>query len=447
MSSQKLIYQVSDLVNQMRSLMEASYPEIWIEGELSSLSTPASGHLYFTLKDANSQLRCAMFRGRASLSRYKAKAGDLVRVRAKISVYPARGDLQCIVQHIEDAGEGLLQQKYEELKEKLNQEGLFSTTHKLTLPSAVHHLAIITSPTGAAINDILSTLERRNPGIPITIYPSVVQGDMASKALIESIRDVVKHQRCDLIIMGRGGGSLEDLWCFNDEELAREIYACPIPIVSAVGHEVDVSIADLVSDLRAPTPTAAAELVSSDTATNLQKLNSMWQRLGYAYTRQLERLGQQVDICFEKIEHPSASIRSNRKQLNNMSARLGRGIQLRTDENSRNLSFNLRRLSANLPSVKIKTCTNNLDHLTERLKTATVNDLTSRRQHAQSMGSQLNMVSPLATLDRGFSIVRDEHGNIIRDGGSTSIGKQIQVDLKSGQLKCEVLDVDTAPST
>ena len=207
MSQSIPVYQVSDLVNEMRKLMETSYPEIWIEGELSSLSTPASGHLYFSLKDETSQLRCAMFRSRASVNRYRAKAGDLVRVRAKISVYPARGDLQCIIQYIEDAGEGMLQRRFEELKVKLNKEGLFNADHKLPIPSMPKHIGLITSPTGAAVNDILSTLARRSPGIPVTLYPAVVQGDSAAATLIQAINDALAHQRCDVIILGRGGGS------------------------------------------------------------------------------------------------------------------------------------------------------------------------------------------------------------------------------------------------
>jgi len=206
MSRNKNVYQVSQLTDEMRRLMEVSYPEIWIEGELSSLSTPVSGHIYFSLKDERSQLRCAMFKRRASISRYRPIAGDLVRVRAKISVYPARGDLQCIVQHIEEAGEGILQRRFEELKASLNAQGLFDQSHKKAIPVFPKHIGIVTSPSGAAIRDIISTLKRRCPGIPVTIYPAIVQGDTGASSIIKAIQDAVAHQRCDVLLLSRGGG-------------------------------------------------------------------------------------------------------------------------------------------------------------------------------------------------------------------------------------------------
>jgi len=432
------VYQVSDLLNEMRSLMEASYPEIWIEGELSSLSQPASGHLYFTLKDENSQLKCAMFRGRASLSRYKAKVGDLVRVRAKISIYTARGDLQCIVQHIEDAGEGILQRRFEDLKEKLNQEGLFDASRKLAIPRSVKHLAVVTSPTGAAINDILSTLERRSPGIPITIYPAVVQGEAGSQSLIQSLRDVVQHSVCDVIILGRGGGSLEDLWCFNDEALAREIVSCPIPIVCAVGHEVDISIADYVADLRAPTPTAAAELVSSDNSADLRHLASLAQRLKYSLSRQLEKLAQQVDLSFQQLQHPKARIQADLQQLGQTSRRLKQAMAVRLDYHSRDLNHHGAILRSHPPQTLIASYQKDLSLLINRLARAKKNGNQQVRQKLAALGAQLNLVSPLATLDRGFSITRDESGKIIRQSSSSEIGKMVEISLKSGGLLCKV---------
>lgn len=441
MSQPLPIYQVSDLLTEMRSLMEASYPEIWIEGELSSLSKPASGHLYFTLKDENSQLRCAMFRTRASISRYKAKVGDLVRVRAKISVYTSRGDLQCIVQHIEDAGEGVLQRRFEELKSKLNQEGLFDISHKQPIPSTVKHLAVITSPTGAAINDILSTLERRNPGIPVTLYPAIVQGESGSTSLIQSIRDVIAHGVCDLIILGRGGGSLEDLWCFNDEKLAREIFNCPIPIVSAVGHEIDITIADYVADLRAPTPTAAAELVSSDNSANLRHLTSISQRLKHSIIRHLEKLGQQVDLTFQQLQHPKLRIQSNLQHLQQTSLRLKRVIAMKLDNSSRDLAHYALLLRAHPPQTLIAANRKDLLLLSNRLTRATQSNTDQARQQLKSLGSQLNLVSPLATLDRGFSITRNNRGNIIRDSDDTQVGKKVKVSLKSGGLVCKIEEI------
>ena len=321
------IYQVSDLLNEMRRLMEASYAEIWIEGELSSLSTPASGHLYFSLKDQQSQLRCAMFRNRASTSKYNPKVGDLVRVRAKISVYTARGDLQCIVQYIEEAGEGLLQRRFEELKTKLKAQGLFEPAHKQPLPSFAEHIGIITSPTGAAIKDVISTLQRRCPAIPVIIYPAVVQGQSAAASIIEAIRNARQHGQCDVLVLTRGGGSLEDLWCFNDENLANEIFDCPIPIISGVGHEVDFTIADLVSDLRAPTPTAAAEILSPDTNQLQSQLRSLWLRLSNSGHRYLQQSGQNVDHSFQQLVHPKQQLSIIRERLNVQANHFKRSIE------------------------------------------------------------------------------------------------------------------------
>ena len=441
MSQSIPVYQVSDLVNEMRKLMETSYPEIWIEGELSSLSTPASGHLYFSLKDETSQLRCAMFRSRASVNRYRAKAGDLVRVRAKISVYPARGDLQCIIQYIEDAGEGMLQRRFEELKVKLNKEGLFNADHKLPIPSMPKHIGLITSPTGAAVNDILSTLARRSPGIPVTLYPAVVQGDSAAATLIQAINDALAHQRCDVIILGRGGGSLEDLWCFNDEALARVIYNCPIPIVSAVGHEVDTSIADYVADLRAPTPTAAAELLSPDNKIMSSQLISIQQRLHNSMNRYLEKQAQQVDSCYRQLQHPKSKISLNQEQLRTISGRLNNAVQSQLKTEKSRIRNHTIRLQAQQPLKLVLRKFEKIRSLTNRLQRAQVNSISIQQQKFDSLGSQLHMVSPLATLERGFSITRDQQDEIIRNANNNLPGDKVKIQLKSGSLNCEIQEI------
>jgi len=435
------IYQVSDLTNEMKRLMETSYPEIWIEGELSSLSTPASGHLYFTLKDEQSQLRCAMFKNRAGISRYKAKVGDLVRVRAKISVYTARGELQCIVQHIEDAGEGVLQRRYEELKEKLSQAGLFSTEHKLTIPSLPNHIGLITSPTGAAIKDILSTLERRCPGIPVTIYPAVVQGDGAAKTLIQALANAIQHNTVDVIIMGRGGGSLEDLWCFNDEQLAQAIYQCPIPIVSAVGHEVDTTITDFVADLRAPTPTAAAELLSPDNQILEKQLSSLSYRLQNSFVRYIEKQGQRIDLMFQQLEHPRSTIKTNQQKLHSISTRFKNAIQNSFKHNKNELQNVSKLFNAHNPKQLLRHQFENIKQLSNRIHRAQTHSMKSSRQNFDSLGNQLHLVSPLATLDRGFSIARDSTNVILRDSKSSKRGDKLKIQLSSGELACEVVKV------
>src|SRR5690554_6054855 len=278
---------VSELNRQARHLLESSFMQAWVEGELTGLSRPSSGHWYFSLKDQRAQVRCAMFRGFNQRLRQLPKEGDLVRVRGKVSLYEARGDYQLIVEHLEPAGLGALQQAFEALKARLYAEGLFAAERKKPVPETPRHIGVVTSPTGAAIHDILTVLQRRCPNIPMTLYPTAVQGQAATAEIVAAIQRAVHHGQADVLIIGRGGGSLEDLWCFNEEAVARAIAACPIPTVSAVGHEVDVTIADFVADLRAPTPSAAAEKVSPDQSAWLGRLEEIRLRLTQGMTRQL----------------------------------------------------------------------------------------------------------------------------------------------------------------
>jgi len=441
MSSTKTIYQVSQLTDEMRRLMETSYPEIWIEGELSSLSAPASGHLYFSLKDERSQLRCAMFKGRASISRYKPKAGDLVRVRAKISVYTARGDLQCIVQHIEEAGEGLLQRRFEELKADLNAQGLFDQKYKSPLPGFPKHIGVITSPSGAAVRDVLSTLARRCPGIPVTIYPAVVQGDSAAQSLMQALRDAVQHKQADVLILTRGGGSLEDLWCFNNDQLARMIFDCSIPIVSGVGHEVDVTIADLVSDVRAPTPTAAAELLSPYTEQLVAQLNSMAFRLPNAHRRALERLGQNVDMLGRQLKHPKQSLQQKKQSLTLTSSRLKNAVQQSLKWQNSGLEQTTKALISRHPQQHIEQQRIGLSQYSDRLLLAKKRRFELATSRFSSLAGQLNMVSPLATLERGYAIARHQSGEIIRASTDVAPGSTVSVQLGEGSLTCDVREV------
>ncbi|MFT6101098.1 MAG: exodeoxyribonuclease VII large subunit [Arenicella sp.] len=441
MSRNNNVYQVSQLTDEMRRLMEVSYPEIWIEGELSSLSTPASGHLYFSLKDERAQLRCAMFKGRASINSYKPKAGDLVRVRAKISVYSARGDLQCIVQHIEEAGEGILQRRFEELKAALNQQGLFAQDHKQSLPAFPKHIGIVTSPSGAAVRDIVSTLKRRCPGVPITIYPAVVQGDSGAKSIINAIRDAVAHQRCDVLLVSRGGGSLEDLWCFNDEGVAREIYACPIPIVSGVGHEVDVTISDLVADLRAPTPTAAAELVSPNTEQLLNQLESIKFRLPRSFERFIQRRAQQVDFTGRQLVHPRQQLKHNSDKLDRIASRLTLNINSSISKPTIAADNLIKRLRFQNPRRLVDNKALSMSIISQRLQRATNSKLSSVQKATHNLGGQLHLVSPLATLDRGFAIARDQQKEIVRSTNQLSADDKISIQLSDGHVDCDVIEV------
>lgn len=273
-SQSPAIFTVSRLNQTVRLLLEREMGQVWISGEISNFSQPSSGHWYFTLKDDNAQVRCAMFRNSNRRVTFRPQHGQQVLVRANITLYEPRGDYQIIVESMQPAGEGLLQQKYEQLKAQLTAEGLFEQKHKQALPSPAHCVGVITSKTGAALHDILHVLRRRDPGLPVIIYPTAVQGDDAPGQIVRAIALANARQECDVLIVGRGGGSLEDLWSFNDERVARAIFASQIPIVSAVGHETDVTIADFVADLRAPTPSAAAEIVSRNQQELLRQLQS-----------------------------------------------------------------------------------------------------------------------------------------------------------------------------
>ncbi len=446
MNQSHTVYQVSELTNEMRRLMETSYPEIWIEGELSSLSAPASGHVYFSLKDERSQLRCAMFKGRASISRYKPKAGDLVRVRAKISVYGARGDLQCVVQHIEEAGEGLLQRRFEELKQELNRQGLFEQKYKKTIPAFPNHIGVITSPSGAAVQDVLTTLKRRCPGIPVTVYPAVVQGDSAAQSIIQGLRDAVQHKQADVLILTRGGGSLEDLWCFNHDELAKIIFDCPIPVVSGVGHEVDITIADLVADARAATPTAAAEMVTPDTRYLAGQLISVSFRLHNAQRRAIERLGQNVDMTAKQLVHPKESLIRKNERLRALSNRVKRAITNDIKWQSSAIDRTGRQLLSSHPLRLVKHKTNTLIQTSNRLKRAHQRGFEINHAKISALSGQLNMISPLATLERGFSIARDKNQDIIRSKTKVMLGDPITLQLADGAVDCKVLSTKNSPA-
>lgn len=272
-SDGRAVYTVSRLNQEVRLLLENVYPLIWVEGEISNLSRPSSGHYYFSLKDQEAQVRCAMFRNTAIRLRFQPKDGMQVLVRARVGLYPARGEFQLIIEHMEDAGDGRLRRAFEELKHKLQREGLFDAARKRPLPVPPRRLGIVTSPTGAAIHDVLTVLRRRFPLLPVLIYPVQVQGEGAAEQIAAAIRLANERKEVDLLLVTRGGGSLEDLWAFNEEVVARAIYASEIPVVSAVGHEVDVTIADLVADQRAPTPSAAAEMISPDAGAWLMQLS------------------------------------------------------------------------------------------------------------------------------------------------------------------------------
>ena len=435
------IYRVSELANEMRNLLEMSYASVWIEGELSTLSKPASGHIYFTIKDDDAQIRCAMFRNQAQRLPFSPAVGEKVKIRGKLSVYTARGDLQCIAQSMEKAGEGELNKAFEQLKQKLLELGLFEQTNKKSLPKYPKNIGVISSASAAALQDIITTLKRRCPGIPVTLYPSLVQGDNAAPQLVDAIKLANQAQRSDVLILARGGGSLEDLWGFNDETLAHTIAESKIPIISAVGHEVDFTIADFVADLRAPTPTAAAELVAPDIDNLMQKLFAIRHRAIQQTVRRMETHAQMVDAMQYRLIHPSTKIENNRKQLQMLADALGRNMQQTFAQSKTTLQQLSRRLNPQLIGDRVTLRLSDLNRAGSNLCKAIQYQTQRRKDQLSNLSESLNVVNPLATLERGYSITRDQRHEIVRKASYNLVGTTISVQLGEGSLECNVKEI------
>jgi exodeoxyribonuclease VII large subunit len=409
---------VSQLNRQVKTLLEKGIARIWVEGEISNIAKPASGHIYFSLKDDSAQIRAAFFRQRQRGPTIGLKNGDQVLAYGRVSLYEPRGDYQLIVEQVEPAGEGALKRQFEVLKKMLAAEGLFDEDRKQPVPDLPKRIGVITSPSGAAIRDVLSILSRRFPSIPVVIYPSAVQGDAAPGELISALRTAIDRDECDVLIMGRGGGSLEDLWAFNDEKLARAIADCPIPIVSAVGHEVDFTIADFVADVRAPTPSGAAELIVPDREDWLRSINSLASRIARLGQRTLEDRGQTLDWLTRRLvlTSPEQTLLRQHERLNDMQRRL---------------------LSAMRQGVATQRPI--LANLRQRLRRSGPEVIAAPQHRLQLAMRGLHAVSPLATLDRGYAIVEDaESGKVLMNSDEATVGTDIRARLASGELTATV---------
>ena len=439
-SEQRDIYTPGRLNREARMLIERGFPALWLEGEISNYSRPSSGHWYFSLKDEQAQLRCAMFRQRNLLTRFTPKDGTHVLARGRLSLYEPRGEYQFLVEHLEDAGEGALRQRFEMLKAKLAAEGLFDVARKRELPKCPARIGVVTSPTGAAVRDVLNVLKRRYPSIPVLVYPVPVQGTEAAPRIAEMLRVASRRAECDVLILARGGGSLEDLWPFNEEVVARAIVACKIPLVSGVGHEVDFTIADFVADLRAPTPSAAAELVVPDCSERLRAVDALARRLASTWKRTLGELRQRTRWLKRRLHlvHPGVWVRQQSQRVDELEQRGTRALRQRiAGESSR-----LRELRAHLhrasPVLRLAQTRSRLERADTQLQAGFARRLQRLQARLQLLAGQLNIVSPLATLERGYAIVTDSRGKVVTHSDAVRAGEKIEAKLARGRVQATV---------
>ncbi|MCC6201733.1 MAG: exodeoxyribonuclease VII large subunit [Gammaproteobacteria bacterium] len=436
------IYSVSRLNREVRGTLEARFPALWIEGELSNLARPASGHLYFSLKDEAAQVRCAMFRSRGGQLDFVPEAGMQVLAFARVSLFEPRGDFQLIVERLQPAGAGLLQIEFDRLKRKLAAEGLFDAARKRPIPRWPKQLGVITSPSGAALRDVLAVLRRRCPLLPVIVYPSSVQGERAAGELLAAIEIANARADCDVLLLTRGGGSIEDLWPFNDERLARAIAASAIPIVSGVGHEVDFTIADFVADLRAPTPSAAAELISPDLAQWREHAMALRQRLHAALRRRLERGGEMVDWYERRLRQPAWLIDQRRRHLAMAQQRLHYALSATAQRAAARLGAARNHLEAHHPRTTLADYRARCARLSLRLDHLMRGRLAIRQARLATLSRALHAVSPLATLERGYAIVRDPATRAItRDATTLRPGDRLEALLARGALDVTVIAV------
>jgi len=435
------VYTVSRLNQTARQLLEQGLPRIWLEGEISNLSRPSSGHLYFTLKDSRAQIRGAMFRNRNQLLRFKPQEGMQVLVRARVSLYEPRGDYQLIAESMEEAGDGALQRAFEELKRKLDLEGLFRVEHKLSLPALPRRIGVVTSPSGAAIRDVLSVLKRRFPAIPVLVYPVPVQGREAGREIAAMLRRAGERRDCDVLILTRGGGSLEDLWAFNEEVVARAIHDCPVPVISAVGHEVDFTIADFVADQRAPTPSAAAELASPDQYEWLAQVTALQARSTRHLQQHLATQRQQLATLTRRLQlrHPGQYLRQQAQRMDELEQRMRLSIRSYFNRLQAELNEALGALRQATPIHAIRRARLQRQALEQRLAAAMAVLLQQRQRRLAVACKSLDTISPLATLERGYAIVtRTRDKRVLHSTTGVLPGEQIEARLGQGHLLCTV---------
>lgn len=438
------IYSVSQLNQSVRLMLENQLGAVWLTGEISNFSQPVSGHWYLSLKDENAQVRCAMFRMKNLRVSFRPTNGMQVLVRANVSLYEPRGDYQLIIESMHLAGEGLLMQQFEALKLKLAAEGLFAQHLKKNLPHFSKAVGIITSKTGAALQDILHILQRRDPSLKIIIYPTAVQGKDAATDIAQMIELANQRQEVDVLIVGRGGGSLEDLWCFNEEMVARAIFHSHLPVISAVGHETDVTIADFVADVRAPTPSAAAELVSRNQTELLQQLQYRRQRLEIALDRLFAEKRQKLKHLSLRLhnQHPQAQLRIQQQLITQLSHRLQQSLRHRWQKKAENLTALSMRLYKNSLPLRLQQYEQQLAQLKVRLNSHMNLTLSLQQKQLAHLCGKLDSLSPLKVLARGYSITQNQQNFTIRSIKDVNIGEHIKTRLTDGNIISQVIRLE-----
>jgi exodeoxyribonuclease VII large subunit len=437
---ERTVYTVARLNREVRLLLEQGLAVLWVEAELSNFTQPASGHWYFTLKDPEAQIRGAMFRQRNMHLGFTPKSGQLVLVRGRVSLYEPRGDYQLIAEHMEEAGVGALKREFERLKARLAAEGLFAPELKRPLPLFPRRIGVITSPSGAAIRDVLHILKRRYPPAQVLIYPTPVQGAAAVPALIQALERASARADCDVLILARGGGSLEDLWAFNDEGVARAIRACAVPVVSGIGHEIDFTIADFVADVRAPTPSGAAELVVPDRQELLNTLRRIGERLVQSGRRELRLASQSLQNLRHRLQrtHPGVRLQHSAQRLDELEQRLRKALHARVQHQAIRLSTALAALMRATPAQRLAALTARSAELRIRLRHALQRCLQASKHRLDLAQQRLDSVSPLATLARGFAIVTRADGSVITDASAVALGDEVLARVQHGTLRARI---------
>ena len=436
------IISVTELNKLAKSLLENGIPKLWIEGEISNLARPASGHIYFSLKDEASQIRCAWFKQRQSINANDISNGMKMLALGKISLYQPRGEYQFIIEKMETAGEGDLKRKYEELKQKLFNEGLFDREKKLEIPKLPKKIGVITSPSGAAIRDVLSILKRRFPLLPIVIFPITVQGENAAPDIENALKNANLRADCDVLILTRGGGSLEDLWAFNEEIVARAIHASKIPIISAIGHETDTTIADFVSDIRAPTPSGAAEIVTPDQNELLKLLKTLFGRIEHETNQYINSKSQSMDWLSKRLSqsNPIMTVRKQIEISGNLRKLLFSSIGRNLSIHSKAVDSLKFRLNSSSPKLEIQKAISHLSEMQLKITTSTKSSVTKLNSQLTALGKTLDSLSPLKTLERGYAVARDSKTKkIISNSEKVSINSQIDIKLAKGEIAAKVI--------